>query len=135
MSKILNGREFLAQLLADNLTQEDFEIRFGDGDESDWVGVHGPLTLRRVLEDPVVFRLKPKTRVINGFTVPEPLREIALKQKYYLVNVGYPNFYAGPFVFEGDKIDTPWLNRGLCFDSKEAAIANAKAMCGINPEE
>ena len=134
MSKILNGREFLAQLVADNFTQEDFQIRLTEGDEEAWVFVHPTLTLHRILSGAVVFRLKPKTRVINGFTVPAPLREIVLKGRYYLANP-FDSTFSSDAIFLGDAIDIQWLNRGLCFETEEAAIANAKAMCGINPEE
>lgn len=136
MSKVLNGREFLAQLLADNLTQKDFELRITEGGEEDWVFVHPTLTLHRILSGDVMFRLKPKTRVINGFTVPAPLTKAPDNGIYYLADSTSDSWSSiHPFYWNGDPTDLKWLKRGLCFATREAAIANAKAVCGINPEE
>ena len=79
--------------------------------------------------------IKPKTIKVNGFDVPEPLREA-------------PENAADVFLPDPCNIDCyrhmRWyyfdyekkiLQRGLCHLTKEAAIAHAKAMLGINPDD
>lgn len=132
MSKILNGHEFLKELLNPEVGLSDFEVKHASclqGSSANY-----DLPVHDVLSGDFKFRRKEKTRVINGFTVPAPLREIVLKERYYLSNP-FDSTFSSKEVFLGEAIDIQWLNRGLCFATKEAAIANAKAMCGINPEE
>lgn len=78
------------------------------------------------------FRRKPRTRVVNGFTVPAPIQDMPKKdQMLYVADPMHQDFFIEALVrgcWESG------LTRGLLFSTKEAAIANAKAMCGINPE-
>lgn len=82
------------------------------------------------------FRRKPRTRVVNGFTVPAPIQE--MPKECELV------WRADPSIREWSRESWLWVDsegvpdnvqRGLLFSTKEAAIANAKAMCGISPDE
>lgn len=85
---------------------------------------------------PNKYRVKPeepKTIKVNGFDVPEPMREApAVTTRYYMA---YP---AGTAYYEGDRwdgtdYDLLWLSRGLLHSTKEAAVAHAKAILSIDP--
>lgn len=79
--------------------------------------------------------MKPKTRVINGFDVPAPESEpLDEGGKYYVVDVN-SRLFCEKYTWSGSTVDTLWLKRGLVFLAKKDAIANAKAMVGINPYE
>ena len=79
------------------------------------------------------YRHKPKTIVVNGFTVNAPLDKAPERN--------IPFFVADPtneYLFYEDlgfheKYDTLRLTRGLIFTNKEDAIAMAKAMLRIDP--
>ena len=73
-------------------------------------------------------------RIVNGFSVPAPETEAPSEGRLVV-------FIANP-AHEGWYIYTQWyatssdklcLARGLIFLNEDDAIANAKAMCGINP--
>lgn len=85
---------------------------------------------------PSKYRIKPeepKTIKVNGFDVPEPMRESpAGDTRYYVASAHDANYYAGA-VWCGDVCDTRWLSRGILHSTKEAAIAHTKAMLGIDP--
>lgn len=77
----------------------------------------------------------PKTRIINGFEVPAP--ETTKPERnaiYFATDVNHADM-AGCREWDNDAFDTRMLERGLVFLTKEDAIANAKAMLGINPYE
>lgn len=79
------------------------------------------------------YRVKPKTILVNGFEVPEPMREAPNDGvKYFFPNLSY-NDYFWRHEWENDRVDVRVLERGLCHSTKEAAIAHAKAMLGIDP--
>ena len=78
------------------------------------------------------FRIKPKTKTINGFEVPVPMdKEPEQRSKYYYPCVTSNEFYSQE-VFSL-KWDTKNFERGICFSNKEDAIKTAKAMLGIDP--
>ena len=75
------------------------------------------------------YRIKPKTITVNGIEVPAPLTTLDGVNTFYLAVPSNMNFYvsfATSFNYNKD-----CLERGLCHKTKEAAIAHAKAMCGI----
>jgi hypothetical protein len=79
-------------------------------------------------------RRKSKTHVVNGFTVPAPVKIApSFGTKYCYTAPAVEAFFLSTFYSE-DEFDKAVLNRGLIHLTKEAAIANAKAMCGIDPE-
>ena len=76
----------------------------------------------------------PKTRIINGFEVPAPeIKEPEFGTKYYLASTLNEYFFAEYCTWDGERFEACWLERGLIFLNKEDAIANAKAMLGIDP--
>jgi len=81
------------------------------------------------------YRIKPRTIMVNGFEVLEPMRvEPCANSEYYL---SCPTLDAFATLFKWGNLQTEslWLSRGLCHSTKEAAIAHAKAMLGIDPNE
>ena len=85
------------------------------------------------------YRINQNTRVINGFTVPEPInKEPKDGATLYVVSVDFLNlFFPITWDEESDGNANQWrfLERGLLFKYREDAIANAKAMLGIDPEK
>ena len=81
------------------------------------------------------YRRKRKMRAINGFYVPAPETEDP--------GVGTSVFIPDPTQevwhtyspWYGASYDRRVLARGLIFLNKDEAIANAKAMCGIDPSK
>lgn len=79
------------------------------------------------------YRVKPKTILVNGFEVPEPMRVIPpIRDEFYLAATTINEFNIC-LNWTGFPSDELWLSRGLCHTTKEAAIAHAKAMLGIDP--
>lgn len=81
-----------------------------------------------------IIGMYPETRSINGFEVPAPVTEAP--------GIGSMTFIAS-YIFKGfydtcrwcnAEFDNLMLERGLLFLDKEDAIANAKAMLGIDPD-
>lgn len=80
------------------------------------------------------YRRKPSTRVINGFEVPVPLTAATLhtKKSYWVCDPSSPQWAWGTCNFTLDILQVR-LERGIVFATKEDAVANAKAMSGIDP--
>jgi hypothetical protein len=78
------------------------------------------------------YRIEPKTILVNGFEVPEPMRvEPAIKSKYYLPALACEQLNHTAW---WDANHAERLKRGICHSTKEAAVAHAKAMLGIDPK-
>jgi hypothetical protein len=81
-----------------------------------------------------LYTLAPRTHKVNGFDVPVPeSKELKSREQYYTAcptNTCYLDLHA----WDCDMLDRRYLKRGLVHLTKEAAIANAKAMIGIDPE-
>jgi len=78
----------------------------------------------------------PKTRVINGFDVPAPeTEEPEFGTEYYLASTLNECFCVKYNTWDGERFEVRSLERGLVFLNEEDAIANAKAMLGIDPYE
>lgn len=100
-----------------------------------YVETHGWLDCKEptAFVDGCKYRVKPKTILVNGFEVPEPMREAPNDGvKYFFPNLSY-NDYFWSHEWGNDGVDVRMLERGICHTTKEAAIAHAKAMLGINP--
>lgn len=83
----------------------------------------------------VVVKTKPKTITVNGFEVPEPVREeLKCGGSYYVPNVITDGLWAIS-TWKGVDRDYRNLDRSLIHLTKESAIAHAKAMLGINPND
>ncbi len=79
------------------------------------------------------YTMAPRTHEVNGFTVPAPESEaLTMGDIYYIPHSPGISWYR-EFKWLEDKSDKRFLVRGLIHLTTEAAIANAKAMLGIDP--
>lgn len=82
---------------------------------------------------PEEFELAPRTHEVNGFTVPAPETEMTEKSgDYYCCSLLSMEWYVSAH-WTNSKDDFAFLKRGIIHLTKEAAIANARAMRGFNP--
>ena len=98
-----------------------------DGSWSDSAGAFTSLCKYRVKPE------EPKTIKVNGFDVPEPMRDEPAENATYAVAQPSEGDYYNEFSWGGCPLETNWLQRGLLHSTKEAAVAHAKAMLGIDP--
>lgn len=89
--------------------------------------------LNAMMYSPESFSLKPRTHKVNGFTVPAPETE-APQDEYFVAASGAAEFYHNTDWTDHD-LDKRRLERGLVHLTEKAAIANAKAMLGIDPNK
>jgi len=73
------------------------------------------------------------TITVNGFKVPKPMSKEPAEGSEYFFPVLTAADFAGVDRWQGDNFDDRWLYRNICHTTKEAAIAHAKAMLGIDP--
>ncbi len=81
------------------------------------------------------YRRKPRTININGFEVPEPLREKPERQTSYWK----PSFddVEQPWeqhTWADDGLDDAWLSLGICHMTREAAELHAKALLSFTQQ-
>ena len=80
------------------------------------------------------YRRKPRTLTYT-VTIPEPMREAPKRgESYYVMDMDEISLYFLHWWYD-DEADRRNLKRGLCFATKEDAIAAAKAMMPIKGEE
>ena len=121
----MNGKEVL-RAIADGADPSEFQ--WFDGDKVlnvyDW-------NINSFTRPNGQFRRKPRTRVVNGFTVPAPIQEMPKNgDRLFYIHLFYSDWCFEACFSRSDEI---YYSRGLLFSTKEAAIANAKAMVGIDP--
>ena len=80
------------------------------------------------------YRRRPRTLTYT-ITLPEPLREAPDVGKVYYIAAPEVEYLCREHGWSGGELDMRWLKRGLCFATKEDAIAAAKAMMPIKGEE
>jgi len=91
-------------------------------------------------EDSVFFgsassvKLTPRTREVNGFTVPAPVREPIKNGSVYYVEDPTDSCWYVAHSWGGGDLDKRFLERGLIHLNQDSAIANAKAHRGIDPK-
>ena len=107
---------------------ERWELRSMDSEQ--WQACGGRISFSERCE----YRRKPRTMTYT-VTIQDPLREAPeVGEKYWLVEP-YSEKLAHEYTWAGDEIDMLWLNHGLCFATKEDAIAAAKAMLPVKGEQ
>jgi hypothetical protein len=75
------------------------------------------------------YRRKPRTININGFEVPEPVREpLEYGQEYYTPTIAGDLRVAVLFSWYDNDHDFRWLEKGIVHLTKEAAELHAKAL-------
>ena len=79
------------------------------------------------------YRRKPRTLTYK-VTIPEPLREAPKDGNEYYVPCQLAPALWGSFEWHNGDLDKLYLKRGLCFATREDAIAAAKAMLPIKEE-
>lgn len=96
-----------------------------------WAPVWETLTGNPIWHDVYEYRRKPRTIVINGFTVNAPIdKETETYFNYYYPSITSRDFF-DETLYLGEW-DGNNFQRGLCFTNKEDAIAMAKAMLRID---
>jgi hypothetical protein len=81
----------------------------------------------------VLYRRKRKTRVINGFVVPAPETKVpSIGTTIFIADPARDSWYSYT-PWSTALYDQLWFSRNLLFLNKDDAIANAKAICGIDP--
>jgi len=79
-------------------------------------------------------RRKPQHIMVNGFKVPKPLDVMPKRDDdYYGPSFDSRGFYES-YSWASDSVDDRLFSRKVIHATKEAAIAHAKAMLGIDPE-
>ena len=80
------------------------------------------------------YRRKPRT-LTYSVTMPEPLRDAPKRgESYYVMDMSEISLYFLHWWYD-DEADRRNLKRGLCFATKEDAIAAAKAMLPVKGEQ
>jgi hypothetical protein len=85
------------------------------------------------------YRRKPRTININGFDVPEPVREpLAIGQEYFIpliANLFVMSQHYELHIWIGGHIDNCWLEKGLIHLTKEAAETHGKAILSFTEKK
>ena len=108
---------------------ERWQIRPEGGTEG-WHDCSGRLCFSERCE----YRRKPRTLTYT-VTIPEPLRKAPETGSWYWLAETAIDDFTSRVEWVGDGCDRSWLKRGLCFATKEDAIAAAKAMLPFKEEE
>ena len=85
-------------------------------------------------KDESEYRRKPRTLTYT-ITIPEPLREAPEVGEVFYVAAMYAKNFCNAYEWSGCETDRRFLKRGMCFTTKEDAIAAAKAMMPIKGDE
>lgn len=76
----------------------------------------------------ISYRRKPRTILVNGIEIPEPMRKEPKKPEWYYLAYPISEELYAQYTWTGARPDRLWLEKGLIHDTREAAIAHAKAM-------
>ena len=123
----------ILRAIADGVPLSEFEAT---SNGRSWFNVKDAKMTDWFFSDPQQWqvRRKQRTHVVNGFTVPAPMdKESEEGARYYSATPDAIEFF-NDRPWDGGNYDKRVFSRGLCFATKEAAIANAKAMLNIDPE-
>lgn len=80
------------------------------------------------------YRRKPRSTLTYSVTIPEPLRKAPETGSWYWLAETASDDFTSRVEWDGGGCDRSWLKRGLCFATREDAIAAAKAMLPIKEE-
>ena len=81
------------------------------------------------------YAIAPRTHVVNGFTVPAPEVEALARGDVYFIGEASSVDWYTEYTWYEDNSDKRFLERGLVHLTRGAAIVNAKAMLGIDPDK
>lgn len=79
------------------------------------------------------YRIKVKTRCVNGFTVPAPEEKPIKQGEVYYLPFLTKRELVSKYAWNAGSVDLRLLRLGLVFKTKMAAQQNALAMLGIDP--
>jgi hypothetical protein len=119
------------RLIADGVPLNEFECKLNGNNHFGEV-LSATFVCR---PDDYEIRRKQRTHVVNGFTVVASEQVPPATGTHYYVPDGTQSNWASRWWWSQDGTDDMFLSRGLVFLDKEAAIMNAKAMCGIDPSK
>jgi hypothetical protein len=98
-----------------------------------------PIHKSPLWDDGAEYRRKPKVILINGFDVPEPVREpLAIGQEYFIpliANLFVMSQHYELHIWIGGHIDNCWLKKGLIHLTKEAAETHGKAILSFTEKK
>ena len=126
----------ILRAIADGVPLSEFELTCHPNEKDVWDNMGNGTKWGSWIHNPEewLVRRKPRTHVVNGFTVPAPMdKALDVEHDYFLPALN-SSVYFTAHAWCGTGSDLLCFGRGLCFATKEAAIANAKAMLGIDPE-
>ena len=122
MGKFIHA-DLIAQYLQDANETDEPWLRWRYMACDQWIDATDPIAFYPEYR----YSRKPKTILINGFEVPEPVREpLAEGQAYWLANPTEDT--AQEYAREGNVIDLHWLAAGLIHLTKEAAQTHIDAL-------
>lgn len=119
--------------IADGVPLSEFEVT---SNGRLWINVKEANMTDWFFSDPHQWqvRRKQRTHVVNGFTVPAPLESVQFHEEYFIVAIQYGKPQAEARYNRNEFLGAIHCQRGIAHSTKEAAIANAKAMLKIDPE-
>jgi len=129
MSKIEHKHASVLRAIADGVPLSEFEITTNGNWDDMADGTHWAGWIYR--PERWEIRRKPQHIIVNGFKVPKPLEAVPDGDIYA------PDFVHDDLFdcWKGPSMKSLATKRGCAHATAEAAIAHAKAMLGINPEE
>ena len=107
---------------------ENIQIQHYDN-LAEWDNVDYQTVLSHIYSDKGTgcIRIKPKTIMINGYEVPEPLKVKPEEDTYYFFPV-LDDDMCGSSIWINHKVDVKRLKDGILHSTKEAAIKHAEAL-------
>ena len=125
----------ILRAIADGVPLSDFELTCRPNEKDVWDNMGNGTKWGSWIHNPEewMVRRKQRTHVVNGFTVPAPMDKALSSGDNYFVPSLVADTYVAKHCWADYSCELAWLQRGLCFATKESAIANAKAMLKIDP--
>lgn len=126
----------ILRAIADGVPLSEFELTCYPDEKEAWDNMGNGTKWGSWIHNPEAWRVrrKQRTHVFNGFTVPAPMdKEPDDGCVYFLPDLN-SSVYFMEYRWFGTGFDLLCFGRGLCFETRVAAISNAKAMLKIDPE-
>lgn len=122
----------ILRAIADGVPMSEFELT----SNSHWENLDDGMNWSMWIFKPQEWKIRRKQQyiMVNGFKVPKPL-DVPPKvdERYFIISLLSETLHDS-FMWDGGDNEYMWLERNLLHTTKEAAIAHAKAMLGIDPQ-
>ena len=127
----------ILRAIADGVPLSDFELTCHLNEKDVWDNMGNGTKWGSWIHNPEewLVRRKQRTHVVNGFTVPAPMDKEPSTGDSYFTMSPYVSEYYSENLWSGFQCEKLWFKRGIVHATKEAAIANAKAMLKIDPSK